>query len=225
MTRAVRDHTGSRNAVAVIVIAKAPRPGRVKTRLCPPCTPREAAAIAEAALADTLATVMAAPVAARVLALDGPPGDWVPEGFTVVPQIGDGLDQRLAHAFTAVCGPALLIGMDTPQVSVDQVASATRVLLSPSVDAVLGPAVDGGWWAIGLRHADPRVFVGVPMSTDHTYRDQRRRLGELGLRTATLDCLRDVDTFADASAVARSIPTSRFAVAVEALQRPEQIAG
>jgi rSAM/selenodomain-associated transferase 1 len=235
MTAAGREGPGSRRpeppnedsraGAAIIVIAKSPRPGHVKTRLCPPCTPRDAAGIARAALADTLTTVMAAPASARVLALDGPPGDWIPEGFAVVPQIGGGLDERLAHAFATVPGPAVLIGMDTPQVSVDHLARALRTLLTPNIDAVLGPAVDGGWWAIGLRRADPRVFVGVPMSTDHTYRDQRRRLHDLGLRTVVLDHLRDVDTFADASAVARSIPRSRFAAAVQTLERAERVAG
>ncbi len=68
------------------MIAKEPVPGRVKTRLTPPFTPQEAARLAEAALADTLAAAAAAPVARRVLVLDGSPGPWVPPGFEVVPQ-------------------------------------------------------------------------------------------------------------------------------------------
>ncbi len=157
--------------------------GRVKTRLCPPCTPAEAAALAEAALRDTLAVVASTPATARVLALDGAPGPWIPDGFVIVPQLGHGLDERLANAFAAVTGPALLIGMDTPQVSPALLTSAIDALHDAHIDAVLGPAHDGGWWAIGLRHADPRVFVGVPMSTPHTGAQQRTRLADLGLRT------------------------------------------
>ncbi|GAB2471058.1 hypothetical protein GCM10027162_78090 [Streptomyces incanus] len=69
----------------LLVIAKEPRPGRVKTRLTPPFTPGQAAELAEAALADTLHAVAATPAARRVLVLDGAPGPWLPPGFDVVP--------------------------------------------------------------------------------------------------------------------------------------------
>ena len=213
------------NTTSIVVIAKSPAPGRVKTRLCPPCTPIEAAHIAEAALSDTLSVVADTPATARILALDGPPGPWIPEGFVIVPQIGQGLDERLANAFAAVTGPALLIGMDTPHVSRDQLTSAARELHTPGVDAVLGPAEDGGWWTIGLRRADPRVFIGVPMSTDHTCRDQRTRLDRLGYRTTIVDTMRDVDTFSDVLDVASTLPTSRFAAAVANIECEEAAAG
>ena len=102
---------------SLIVIAKAPIPGLVKTRLCPPCTPVEAAGLAEAALADTLARVLETPVDRRVVVLDGQPGDWLPDGFEIFAQRGDGLDERLAAAFADVGGPALIVGMDTPQLT------------------------------------------------------------------------------------------------------------
>src|SRR4051812_32643874 len=104
-------------AATLIVIAKAPVAGRVKTRLCPPCTPGEAAALAEAALRDTLDAASRCRAARRVLALDGAPGAWLPPGFDVEPQRGDGLAERLAHAFAGVSGPAFLVGMDTPQLT------------------------------------------------------------------------------------------------------------
>jgi rSAM/selenodomain-associated transferase 1 len=210
---------------SIIVVAKSPVPGRVKTRLCPPCTPAEAAGIAAAALADTLETVSATAARARVLALDGAPGPWVPAGIVIVPQLGFGLDERLANAFASVTGAAVLIGMDTPQVSRDQLVAMMATLLEPDVDAVLGRATDGGWWAIGLRHADPRVFIGVPMSTDHTGADQLARLESLGYRTRLFDELQDVDTFSDAADVARIVPHSRFAAAVNALDRTEVATG
>jgi len=219
------DRTAARPLPSIVVLAKSPVPGRVKTRLCPPCTYREAAVIAAAALTDTLEAVSNTPARARVLALDGEPGPWVPEGFVIVPQLGRGLDERLANAFAAVTGPAVLIGMDTPQVSRDRLVEAMKTLSEPDVDAVLGVATDGGWWAIGLRHADPRVFIGVPMSTDHTGADQLTRLRSLGYRTHLLDELQDVDTFPDAVEVARLIPNSRFATAIDSLDRAEVATG
>jgi len=219
------DRTRARPLPSIVVLAKSPVPGRVKTRLCPPCTHSEAADIAAAALADTLETVSDTPARARVLALDGAPGPWVPEGFVIVPQLGRTLDERLANAFAAVTGAAVLIGMDTPQVSRDRLVLAMETLSEPDVDAVLGRATDGGWWAIGLRHADPRAFIGVPMSTEHTGADQLTRLRSLGYRTHLLDELQDVDTFADAVEVARVIPDSRFATAIDALDRAEVATG
>ncbi|MFD3437816.1 DUF2064 domain-containing protein [Streptomyces sp. NPDC058685] len=190
----------------LLVIAKEPRPGRVKTRLTPPFTPQEAAELAEAALADTLHTVAATPASRRVLVLDGSPGPWLPAGFDVVPQCAGGLDERLAEAFAGCGGPALLIGMDTPQV--------TPELLSvdfTDCDAHFGPAQDGGFWALGLARPDPALLRGVPMSTAETGAVQRDRLVAAGLRVRDLPCLRDVDTAADAQAVAALAPHGRFA--------------
>jgi rSAM/selenodomain-associated transferase 1 len=197
---------------ALIVLAKAPEPGRAKTRLTPPCSPAQAAALAEAALADTLEAVGAAPTPGRrILALDGRRGTWLPPGWEVVPQRGGGLDQRLANAFVDVGGAALLVGMDTPQATPALVGRAVRALASPGVDAVLGAAADGGYWAVGLREPDRDAFVGVPMSAPTTFAAQRRRLRALGLRVTDLVTLRDVDTFADAVAVAARAPWTRFA--------------
>jgi uncharacterized protein len=199
---------------ALVVIAKAPRPGHSKTRLCPPCTPRQAASLARAALADTLDAVRATPVSRHVIVLDGDPGDWLPGGFEVLPQRGGGLDERLANAFEDVAGPALLIGMDTPQVTPRDLRDTLALLAEPAIDAVLGPAPDGGYWAIGLREPDPDVFLGVPMSSARTCRVQRSRLSQLGLRVGELPALRDVDRIADAHAVAKLAPTGRFARAL-----------
>lgn len=190
----------------LLVIAKQPAPGKVKTRLVPPCTYEQAAALAETALADTLHTVLRVPARRRVLVLDGHPGPWLPPGFDVVPQCGGPLDERLAAAFAAARGPALLIGMDTPQVSPSLLTVDWR-----AADAVFGQAADGGFWALGLRVPDPALLRGVPMSTARTGAVQRARLLAAGLRIAYLPQLRDVDTAADAVAVARQAPLSRFA--------------
>jgi uncharacterized protein len=199
---------------ALLVIAKAPAPGRVKTRLTPPCTPGEAAALAAAALADTLAAVARSRRAGRrVLVLDGEPGPWVPRGFEVLPQRGEGLAARLAAAFCDVGGPAFLIGMDTPQVTPGLLDAGLRAL--DGADAAFGPARDGGYWAIGLRRPDPEVFRDVPMSAPTTAAVQRARLARLMLDAVELPPLVDVDTIADARRVAAGAPGTRFARALE----------
>ena len=196
---------------ALAVIAKAPAPGRSKTRLSPPLSPGQAAAVAEAALADTLAAVAAAGASRRILVLEGEPGDWLPTGFELLPQRGAGLDERLANAFADIGGPALVIGMDTPQLEATTLDGALAQLAHT---AVLGPATDGGYWTIGLRSPDPGLLLGVPMSTERTLEEQRRRLRAAAVEFTELAPLRDVDTYADAMAVAREAPWSRFAAAL-----------
>lgn len=201
-------------ATTLLVIAKEPVPGRVKTRLTPPFTPVEAARLAEAALADTLAAVARTPAARRVLVLEGRPGPWLPTGFEVVPQGTGSLDLRLAAAFAACTGPALLIGMDTPQVTPDLLEIDWS-----AHDAWFGPAVDGGFWALGLATPNPALLRGVPMSTPDTGAAQYERLRAAGLRTGRLPLLRDVDTAEDARLVAAGAPTGRFAARLTAITR------
>ncbi|WP_435178334.1 TIGR04282 family arsenosugar biosynthesis glycosyltransferase [Actinacidiphila sp. bgisy145] len=198
----------------LVVIAKEPVPGRAKTRLCPPFTPQQAADLAAAALADTLAAVAATPADRRLLVLDGAPGAWLPPGIDVVPQVAGGLDQRLAAAFGHCDGPTLLIGMDTPQVTPALLHTAPE----PGTGAWFGPAADGGFWALGLAEPDPDLVLGVPMSTPYTGRAQRDRLTAAGLTVRDLPVLRDVDTAADAAWVAAQAPGTRFATALAHLR-------
>jgi uncharacterized protein len=202
----------------VLIIAKEPRPGRVKTRLTPPCTPAQAAALAAAALADTMNTVRTVEVSRRVLVFEGsPPADR--RSFDVIAQRGNGLAERLANAFADAGTPAVLIGMDCPQMSRGLLAEALSTLASPTCDAVLGPALDGGFWAIGLKASDRRVFAGIPMSRPQTFAAQLTRLRSLGLRVEFLPPLRDVDRYRDARSVALQIPASKFGAAVAGLER------
>jgi hypothetical protein len=204
----------------VLVLAKAPVPGRVKTRLCPPCTPEQASRVAAAALADTLDTVTAAAGVARVLVVDG--RYPAPPGWTMLAQRGGPLGERLANAFADTRTPGtatVLVGMDTPQVTAGHLDTARRLLgMVGGPDAVLGPAVDGGWWALGLR--DPgyaTVLRTIPTSTSTTGEQTLAALRRRGLRVDLLPHLRDVDTAADARAVAALCPPdSRFADAVAA---------
>ncbi len=204
------------DAVALVVIAKNPLPGRAKTRLCPPCSTAQAAALARAALLDTLEVVRRTPASRRVLVLDGDAGQWRDRGIEVIPQRGGGLDERLASAFEDIGGPALLVGMDTPQLTVELLLEGIAALGSPVIDAVLGPADDGGYWSVGLKRASREVFTDVPMSLPTTLRSQRLRLQRLGLRVHELPRLRDVDTIEDAHAVAHAAPDSRFAGVLDA---------
>ncbi|WP_018653902.1 TIGR04282 family arsenosugar biosynthesis glycosyltransferase [Actinomadura flavalba] len=198
-------------AGTLAVIAKEPVPGQVKTRLTPPYSPEQAAALAAASLADTLAAVVGTPAAHRVVVLRGRPGPWLPPGVDVVAQRTGGLDERIAHAFESCPdGPVVLIGMDTPQVTPGHLLDALHALTGH--DAVFGPAADGGFWLLGLREPDGDVVRGVPMSRPDTGRVQLDRLR--GRSVAVLPTLRDVDTAADAAAVAAQAPGGRFAAAV-----------
>lgn len=201
--------------LTLLVIAKEPVPGRVKTRLAADVGPEVAAELAAACLADTLDAVVATPAARRVLVLDGAPGPWLPDGIEVLPQSGGGLADRLAAAFAAVDGPAFLVGMDTPQLTPGLLA----VDLSRH-DAVIGLAADGGFWGIGMRDPRPEVFTGVPMSTSRTGAVQRLRLRQAGYSVSGLPVLTDVDTLVEATAVARTAPGTRFAAAMARLIGP-----
>ena len=196
------------------VIAKAPVPGRSKTRLCPPLTPQQAADLAEAALCDSLAAALATVVSRVVLVLDGPPGEWLPKGVEIIPQRGRGLAERLAAAFEDIAAPALLIGMDTPQVTPEFLSGGLAALARGS-RGVLGLAPDGGYWAIGLAEHDPRCFRDVPMSTSRTGAVQLQRLRDVhGHEPHMLPELRDVDLIDDAYAAAAAAPDSFFSTAL-----------
>jgi glycosyltransferase A (GT-A) superfamily protein (DUF2064 family) len=201
----------------IVVMAKAPVAGRVKTRLSPPLTMQQAAELAEAALVDTLEAALACGADGVVLALDGQPGPWLPPGVEVIAQRGDELDERLAGAWADVAAPAIQIGMDTPQVTPELLAAAGQRLERSRSGAVLGLATDGGWWALGLREVRPDAVLGVPTSRLDTGHRQLVRLTALGLAPDLLPVLRDVDEIDDAIAVAAVAPATRFARCLRAV--------
>ena len=213
----------------VIVMAKAPRPGRVKTRLCPPYTAEEAAAVAAAALADTLDAVAASEAVRKVLALDGPPGPWLPPGFELIPQRGVTFNDRLANAWADAGGPGVQIGMDTPQVTAAELDGLLALVDGGRPDrrnAVLGHTLDGGWWVIGWRQADPHaVFAGVPMSAATTGRAQQTRLLALGFDVMAAAAKQDIDTIDDLATIARAFPTLRTAAVAQGLGTGASAAG
>lgn len=210
----------------VLIVAKAPVPGRVKTRLIGAFTPHEAAALAAAALLDTLdACRLAADRtdAEVVVALDGRLEDAVADAtiaaalrdVRVIGQRGDGLGARLAHAHNDAAGPfgtTIQVGMDTPHVDPGVLVDAVATLRdADGADALLGPAHDGGWWALGLRRAGAaRCLSGVPMSRADTGALTLAALSEECRRVGHLPALGDVDTVDDVVAVA-SAHANRFA--------------
>lgn len=215
--------------VTVLVVAKAPVPGLAKTRLAVTVGFEMAAVIASAALLDTLDAVLATPVQARVVALTGDLDDVHNSavlraklaGFTVVDQYGDSFAERLAYAHVdaaAAVGdrPILQIGMDTPQVTAELLVRCAQTLLG--ADAVLGPAVDGGWWLLGVRTAVMADCLReVPMSRDDTGELTRKALQDRGFDVVIVDELADVDTAADVEPVRRACPPGgRFPFATAA---------
>jgi glycosyltransferase A (GT-A) superfamily protein (DUF2064 family) len=198
----------------LVVVAKECIPGRVKTRLTPPLTPREAAALAQVSLDQTLATLRQVDVAERVLLLDGDPGGIDTSGFEVAAQVPGPLDERIAAAFDASISPLLLIGMDTPQVSRAVLQSVVDDEVS---DAWFGPATDGGFWALGFREPRGDLVRGTRMSRSDTGAAQLDRLRGAGLRIQILPTLTDVDEADAAVVVAAMAPGTAFAAAVAGL--------
>ena len=209
----------------VLVVAKAPVAGRVKTRLGADIGMAAAAEVAAASLLDTMAACREGFGPDDCLhSLSGDFADAVrgdelaraSEGWSVTRQRGSTFAERLASAHLDVPpgGAVVQVGMDTPQLTAAllvEVAAAAE-----GHDAVLGPAEDGGWWVLALRRPTAaRSLHDVPMSAPTTYDDTLRALAGEGLDVAVAATLRDVDTVADADAVAATVPGSHFARAWE----------
>jgi uncharacterized protein len=187
--------------------------------MCPPLTPNQAAELAAAALADTFAALEIAQVGRRIAVFEGDPTGVVPADWEVIPQRTGGLDVRLADAFDDVLrsagssgegssgegSSAVLVAMDTPQVSADQINEALAAL--ETHDAVIGMTDDGGFWIVGLQRACREVFEGVPMSEASTGQAQLHRLQSLGMSVAVVDTVRDLDTIEDVIAVTEAFPS------------------
>jgi hypothetical protein len=202
-----------------LVVAKAPVPGLAKTRIAADVGPDAAADLAAASLLDTLDSVVGSSLDV-VVALTGDLNGAaradelraVLAGLVVIPQVGDTFGERLARAHLDADGGrgVVQVGMDSPQLRADDLTEAADRLDDHA--SVLGPAEDGGWWLLGVRHgSDASALSTVEMSTASTGQHTRE---VVPAPTALLRTLRDVDTWADAQAVAEEIPRSRFAAAV-----------
>jgi rSAM/selenodomain-associated transferase 1 len=191
---------------ALVVFAREPVPGRVKTRLCPPFAPEQAAAFYACLLDDVLdATARAAPPLGLVPVLAVDPPDAcarlalrAPAPFRVVPQhagdLGARMEAAAADAFARGHAPVLLRGSDSPALGPRRIAAALRAL--ERADLVLLPDRDGGYSLVGLRRPAPGLFAH-PMSTPEVLRETLARARDLALESALLETGFDVDTADD----------------------------
>ncbi len=194
-----------RGRCAFTVMAKAPVPGKVKTRLSPPLTPEEAATLNAAFLRDTIENLAAAghSAAADVVVSYTPVGEEerflgiLPPGTLLLPQRGDGFGERLLTTaedlfrcgYTSVC----LIDSDSPTVPSREFAAAAGALLAPGSRCVLGPSADGGYYLIGLQTAEPVLFERISWSTAAVAAETLERARECGVDVAMLGEWYDVD--------------------------------
>ena len=206
----------------VLVVAKAPVAGAAKTRIAADVGAVAAADVSAAALLDTLETAIASGQRVVVALIGDLQQAARPDELrralaelVVVPQVGASFGARLARAhLDADDGHGVVqVGMDTPQLRAEDLSEAAdRLADHPSV---LGPATDGGWWLLGVRDgSDASVLAEIEMSTSDTGEHTRAVLPQ---PTALLRILRDVDTWADARALAAEIPDSRLGAAVRAI--------
>jgi rSAM/selenodomain-associated transferase 1 len=206
---------------ALVIFAKAPIPGQVKTRLCPPLTPDEAATLHGSFVLDVLECSgrAAYPKGSRkgLLTLDrflacAPSSDHVffkimeeRHGVHLIDQVGEDLGSRMSQAFQVVFDmgyrKALIIGTDLPTLPESALRQAQDLLTDH--DLVLGPSLDGGYYLIGLTKPAPDLFTGIPWSTGHVCEATRTKADAMGLKTALLPTCRDVDTIEDLMAVIR----------------------
>ena len=190
---------------ALAIMAKAPRAGEVKTRLVPPLTHAEAAALSSCLLRDTAECVsgVAARVGADTVAVYTPAGtervfdSLLPEGFSLLTQRGTHLGERLLHAVEDLLqlgyGSVCLINSDAPTLPRALLEAAVAALGRPGERVVIGPADDGGYYLIGLKRAHSRLFADVEWSTDRVCSQTVGRAAEIGLAVELLPAWYDVD--------------------------------
>ena len=187
---------------ALAVMAKAPRAGRVKTRLSPPLTLEQAAALNIRFLRDTAEHLAQVACGAGLVSYT-PTGDealfdgLLPETFALVPQRGDGFGDRLLAAAEDILaigyGAVCLIDSDSPTVPRAAYEQAVEALLAPGDRVVLGPSNDGGYYLIGLKQAHRKLFERIRWSTEHVLAETLERCGEAGLEVVILPTWYDVD--------------------------------
>lgn len=199
---------------ALVIFAKAPIAGQVKTRLCPPLTPDEAATLHGSFVLDTLERTKAA-VATLKLPLDrylacAPSSTLVffrimeeRQGVKLLDQVGEDLGARMAQVFDTLFAQGykhvFIVGTDTPSLPLERYQQALAAL--ESHDLVLGPALDGGYYLIGLTRPIPDLFTGIPWSTEQVLALTQEKAGALGVKTALLAPWRDIDTIDDLQAL------------------------
>lgn len=195
---------------ALAIMTKAPRAGTVKTRLQPPLTAEEAAALNVCFLRDTAAAISRAscsgglrPPTARGVAVFTPTGsendyaEILPGDFDLLPQRGIDFGQRLTHTIEDLLGigfeSCCLIDSDSPTVTAEVFRTAAELLRSGDNRLVLGPSEDGGYYLIGMRKLRRRLFEEIDWSTENVLAQTVARARENGLRVETLPTFFDID--------------------------------
>ena len=203
--------------VALAVMSKAPRPGKVKTRLSPPLTPEEAAALNICFLRDTTANIAAVAAGGKAAGLVcyTPVGDEVafdgllPEGFALIAQRGDGFGERLHLAATDILacgyGAVCLIDSDSPTLPQGALEAAVETLRQPGDRVVLGGSDDGGYYLIGLKQAHAAPFERITWSTATVHAETVERTREAGLELVELPVWYDVDDAATLEVLEREL--------------------
>lgn len=214
-------------------MAKQPRLGQVKTRLCPPLTPGEAESLYHAFLLDTVRVVQEACLLAGNVtpALAYAPIDahdyfraMLPAGFVLLPQRGADLGERLCNlpgqARQLGFRRAAMVSSDSPTLPPSIVARCFQELLLPDVDVALGPCADGGYYLIGLNAPQPALFKGISWSTGSVTAQTLDAARAAGLRVSLLTPWYDADTvedlhrmWADLEADPKLAPYTRAALA------------
>ncbi|RQW84178.1 MAG: glycosyltransferase [Geobacter sp.] len=191
---------------ALLIFAKQPLPGKVKTRLTPPFSFQEAADIYRCMLSDTLTKLTDLPGVEKFLFFESSPGaeDFFQKAFPGVrtfPQQGDGLGDRLEKAFETVFAlgfeSAAAIGTDSPDLPLSYLEEPFRLLEEGGADVVFGPAVDGGYYLVALERSCPELFRDIPWSTNRVLERSMASAATLGLRVECLPIWHDMDTVED----------------------------
>jgi len=202
----------------IVIFAKAPVPGQVKTRLIPALGEEGAAALAHRMLLDTCREALAAAVGPVELCLSGSFSD-VPQGVEVTDQGEGDLGERLARAAQRLIGQgeaAIFIGTDCPQLDADRLKRACSEL--ERHDAVIHPTFDGGYALLGLNRHDASVFSGIEWSTPSVGADTIARIAALDWSLHVGDTLLDVDEPEDLEAAGLDAQAGRKASATPFMQ-------
>jgi rSAM/selenodomain-associated transferase 1 len=195
----------ARGLCALAVMTKAPQAGQVKTRLVPPLTPEQAAALNKCFLRDTAAAISNAIAGHKAcgIAVYTPIGaesaynDIFSSNFSLLPQHGKEFGERLylaaQHLFQCGFGSVCLIDSDSPTIPTENFAQAVKLLLRPGDRTVLGPCDDGGYYLIGLKKPHRELFECIDWSTERVLAQTMQRAREIGLEVELLEPGYDVD--------------------------------
>jgi hypothetical protein len=193
---------GAADRIPMAVMAKVPAAGEVKTRLCPPLTPGQAAGLARCFLQDRVEQIAGIDLAEPLVAFTPPDREGemrrlVAGPVRLVPQRGADLGARLDRLLTDLLAAgypgAIAVDADSPTVPTTFLRRACAELLAGTTDIVIGPCEDGGYYLLGLRQPAPALFDGVPWSTPAVLAETVRRARRLGLRLVLLPAWFDVD--------------------------------